>query len=117
MSSSDAFAPCRFHDHRDIGGDFSITLSADQGGDAFAAQGHDGGGYAWQALVEDVLRDRDPELLGRVRFDPEADTFCAYGPDQEALRGVAVLIRALLADRAALDAAITHAAEAIRAAD
>ncbi len=54
--------------------------------DQRADEGFEGGGYDWASLAAVYLAERMPELESIVRFDPEADMFCAYSNDSEALR-------------------------------
>jgi hypothetical protein len=50
-------------------------------------------GYAVERLVKQLARVDNPKLLKRVKFDPEADMFCAYGDDADALFEIATIIR------------------------
>ncbi len=54
--------------------------------DSRAEEGFEGGGYDWASLAAVYLAEKMPELESIVRFDPEADMFCAYSKDTEALR-------------------------------
>lgn len=88
-------------------GKFSLLLAnfspADQ---VFAESGHEGGGYDWESVAKQVVAD-NPELAGRLSFDPEGSMFCAYGSDPPALEQLgtelallfhdAVLLRAIIA--------------------
>ncbi len=78
--------------------------------DVFAVRGLEGGGYDWQSAVHAALVEREP-LLERFAFDSEAGMFCAYGEDPAALAEVAATVESLLADPAALGAALDAAAE------
>ncbi|WNS42373.1 Imm51 family immunity protein [Paenibacillus sp. MMS20-IR301] len=56
--------------------------------DLFAAradEGFEGNGYDWGSLAAVFLEEQMPELSGIIRFDPEADMFCAYSSDGEAV--------------------------------
>ncbi|WP_322903242.1 Imm51 family immunity protein [Paenibacillus campi] len=53
--------------------------------DSRADEGFEGSGYDWAALAAVYLAEKMPELETIVRFDPEADMFCAYSSDTEAL--------------------------------
>lgn len=53
--------------------------------DTRADEGFEGGGYDWGSLAAVFLEERMPELSGIIRFDPEADMFCAYSSDGEAV--------------------------------
>jgi hypothetical protein len=39
-----------------------------------------GNGYDWNSIAQVVMAERLPELDDELGFDPEAGTFCAYGP-------------------------------------
>lgn len=96
--------------HRNEGGGYSVTFTDfDSTARVFGEKGFDGGGYAWEAVVDALLRERAPEMLKRFRFDPEAGMFCAYGPDPDALAAVAELVRELVDDPALLRHAIDNA--------
>ena len=49
-------------------------------------EGFDGNGYDWCSLAQVFLDELKPELIGIIRFDPEAGMFCAYSDDKEALK-------------------------------
>ncbi|MFB9279803.1 immunity 51 family protein [Cohnella cellulosilytica] len=53
--------------------------------DTRADEGFEGSGYDWGSLAAVYLEEKLPELEGIVRFDPEADMFCAYSKNREAL--------------------------------
>ncbi|WP_042473292.1 Imm51 family immunity protein [Bacillus ndiopicus] len=53
-------------------------------------EGFQGNGYDWASLADVYLQEKLPELVGIVRFDPEADMFCAYSNQKEALLQFAV---------------------------
>lgn len=50
-----------------------------------ADEGFEGNGYDWGSLAAVFLQEKLPELEGIVRFDPEADMFCAYSKQRDAL--------------------------------
>ncbi len=52
-------------------------------------EGFEGNGYDWASLASVFLEEQMPELAGIVRFDPEADMFCAYSGNKEALEAFA----------------------------
>ena len=49
-------------------------------------EGFEGNGYDWASLAQVFLDELNPDLEGIVKFDPEADMFCAYSSDTEALK-------------------------------
>ncbi|MEK5490177.1 Imm51 family immunity protein [Paenibacillus sp. FSL R7-0297] len=56
--------------------------------EVFAAreeEGFQGNGYDWGSLAAVFLEEQMPELTGIIRFDPEADMFCAYASDGAAV--------------------------------
>lgn len=108
MTPANEFAPCWLVEHED--GTLSLCFD-DFAPTASFMERHElqGGGYTWEAVVESLLRQRSPELLSKLEFDPEGSMFCAYGHDRETLRAVAALIREVQADETLLAEAITHA--------
>ncbi|GLC87112.1 Imm51 family immunity protein [Lysinibacillus piscis] len=50
-----------------------------------ADEGFQGNGYDWTSLADVYLQEKLPELEGSVRFDSEADMFCAYASQKDAL--------------------------------
>lgn len=46
----------------------------------------EGNGYDWSSLAQVFLNELMPELANSVRFDSEADMFCAYSDDRDALK-------------------------------
>jgi len=55
-----------------------------------AEEGFEGNGYDWGSLAAVFLEERMPQLADRIRFDPEADMFCAYSDNREALQSFAI---------------------------
>lgn len=51
-----------------------------------AEEGFEGNGYDWTSLATVFLEECCPELEDCIAFDPEADTFCVYTTDAQALR-------------------------------
>ena len=49
-------------------------------------EGFEGNGYDWTSLAQVFLEELTPDLLNLVKFDPEADMFCAYSDNEEALK-------------------------------
>jgi hypothetical protein len=62
---------------------------------------------AW--VVEALVRMKAPRLTGLMGYDPEGSMFVALSEDREALREVAGLIRATIAEPDLLREAIRHA--------
>jgi Immunity protein 51 len=59
--------------------DFSATEKI------FAELGFDGGGYAWHGALDALLRTRDPALLQKLSFDPEASELVVTSDAEGAL--------------------------------
>ena len=53
-------------------------------------EGFIGNGYDWGSLALVFLEEKMPDLIDIVKFDPEADMFCAYSSDSEALKKFAL---------------------------
>jgi tetratricopeptide (TPR) repeat protein len=54
-----------------------------------AEEGFEGNGYDWSSLAAVFLEETMPALAGIIRFDPEADMFCAYSDNGEAVAAFA----------------------------
>lgn len=53
--------------------------------DAREDEGFIGNGYDWASLADVFLHEKLPQLAKDIKFDPEADMFCAYSANPEAL--------------------------------
>jgi hypothetical protein len=53
-------------------------------------EGFEGNGYDWGSLAVIFLEERMPELVDIVHFDPEADMFCAYSDNREAIQSFTI---------------------------
>ena len=49
-------------------------------------EGFEGNGYDWGSLAKVFLEEQKPELIEVVKFDPEADMFCVYSSNTDALK-------------------------------
>jgi len=49
-------------------------------------EGFEGNGYDWASLAQVFLDEVKPDLSEVVKFDPEAEMFCVYSYDAEALK-------------------------------
>jgi hypothetical protein len=56
-----------------------------------------------------LIRLKAPKLRRKIKYDPEAGMFVAYGTDKQALEQLATLLREAMADPAVLKEAITNA--------
>nr|WP_315847216.1 Imm51 family immunity protein [uncultured Achromobacter sp.] len=61
-------------------------------------EGFVGSGYDWASLALVFLTEKMPELSEQIDFDPEADTFCAYSSDSEALKAFIIGFKAACED-------------------
>nr|WP_244169863.1 immunity 51 family protein [Paenibacillus helianthi] len=68
--------------------------------DTRADEGFEGNGYDWASLAAVFLEEQMPELTGIVHFDPEADMFCAYSGNREAILGFAAGFKQACEDEA-----------------
>jgi len=50
-----------------------------------SSEGSCGNGYDWSSLAETFIIEKVPYLHDTIDLDPEADMFCAYSNDKEAL--------------------------------
>jgi Immunity protein 51 len=105
----DDFSPSRLVEHDN--GSYSLCFDDfDVHYDFFEARELQGGGYTWHAVVESLVRLHAPQLVDRVKYDPEGSMFVAYGDHRDALLTVAQLIRRANDDESVL-------LEAVEAAD
>ncbi len=107
--SEDEFSPCQLGEQD---GDFFLSFddfNANDAGLVFDEAGYDGGGYGWHAVVGALVEMRAPKLRRKLAYDPEASLFMVSSKDRDALRQVAGLIRAAVADPALLREAISKA--------
>nr|WP_269781677.1 immunity 51 family protein [Nocardia bovistercoris] len=82
------------YDHKP--GNYCLMLSDDKmlaTQEVFAAAGYEGGGYDWAGVARSAVHARLPESADRIRFDPEAGMFVAYGADPDALRALGAILR------------------------
>lgn len=68
--------------------------------DTRAEEGFEGNGYDWGSLAQIFLDEKRPDLQGKIGMDPEADMFCAYAKDTDALRDFILSFKAACEDRA-----------------
>ena len=61
--------------------------------DARAEEGFLGNGYDWASLAAVFLSEKMPHLEEVIHFNPEADLFCCYAKDKEALEQFAVAFK------------------------
>jgi hypothetical protein len=112
---TDEFEPAQLVTHENSDNRYSLILDPYgpiylTTGSVFEAHGLDeSGGYAWHGVVDALVRMRAPEIVDRVKYDPESGMFAAYGNDRDALLRVAQLIREVQHDPDLLEKAIADA--------
>jgi hypothetical protein len=65
-----------------------LTVDDEYLQDVFATreeEGFIGNGYDWSSLAQVFLDEICSDMQEKIHFDPEADMFCAYSKDKEAL--------------------------------
>jgi hypothetical protein len=82
-----AIAPFFWVKHKD---QFSVCLSTGEYKQELfetrEEEGFEGSGYDWWALAKAFLKEYMPELKATIHHDPEADMYCAYSTEPDALR-------------------------------
>jgi len=104
MSNTDftkSIAPFFWSEH-----DNSASVCLEVGGyrneifEAHAEEGFEGSGYDWASLAKVFLEEKQPQLIGTVKFDPEGSMYCAYSSDKEALKQFAIAFKEAVEDEA-----------------
>jgi len=67
--------------------------------DTRAEEGFIGNGYDWESLARVFLEEQCSDLCGKISFDPEADMFCAYSDDKDALANFILQFKKACEDR------------------
>ena len=84
---TDEIAPFFWVDHEDSS---SVCLNVgeylQEVFDTRSEEGFEGSGYDWESLAKVFLEEKMPDLIGKVKFDPESSMFCAYSENAAALR-------------------------------
>lgn len=88
----------------------SITLS-DLKWPAFEQHDFLGDGEDWALLIENLLTEKNPTLLGKLTFGDDKTMFCIRSEDKEALHEIAEMVFAFYGDEKLLDACITRYAQ------
>lgn len=68
--------------------------------DTRAEEGFIGNGYDWGSLAQVFLDEKCFDLQGKINFDPEADMFCAYSNDKDALADFIIRFKKACEDNA-----------------
>ncbi|WP_338551547.1 Imm51 family immunity protein [Paenibacillus sp. KS-LC4] len=77
---------------------YSVLLNAgtykQQLFDTRAEEGFQGSGYDWGSLAAVFIEEKMPELAEHIHFDSEADMFCVYSSNREAMMKFALAFKA-----------------------
>ena len=91
-------------------GSFSLMLTDfDEWAETFEEMGQEAGGYGWHGVADALVRLKAPKLKKKIKYDPEASMFVAYGTDRDALIQLGRLILEAMADPSILKEAIEKA--------
>ncbi|MCG6201868.1 Imm51 family immunity protein [Psychromonas antarctica] len=90
--------------------DHSLTLS-DLKWSAFEQHDFLGDGEDWTMLIENLLTEKNPELLAKITFGDETMMFCIHSEDKDALHEIAEMVFSFYEDKTLLDAYITRYAQ------
>jgi hypothetical protein len=105
--AKDEFAPLKLLESE---GSFSLMLTEfDRWAGTFEEMGQDGGGYGWHGVADALVRLKAPKIKKKIKYDPEASMFVAFGPDRDAIVQLARLLLGAMNDRAVLMEAIEKA--------
>lgn len=89
---------------------FSLIFSEfDQSEAIFNEYDMEGGGYAWHAVLDALIRLHAPELIDTIDFDPEGSMFAAVSRSQKALEQLGSLLEHALDDEDFLREGIENA--------
>lgn len=88
----------------------SLTLS-DLKWKAFEQHDFLGDGEDWALLLENLLSEKNPELLKKLTFGDETLMFCIRSGDKDALHEVSEMVFEFYEDDVLLDACITRYAQ------
>ncbi|GAB3159701.1 hypothetical protein GCM10027290_64900 [Micromonospora sonneratiae] len=109
MTDGTTLTPLKLFEYDHAPGNYCLLLSDNDMVDTaavFEEHGYEGGGYAWAGVARSAVATHAPELADRVRYDPEAGMFVAYGTDAAALEQLGGLLHQAFHDRDALAALI-----------
>ncbi len=88
----------------------TLTLS-DMKWAAFEQHDFLGDGEDWALLIENLLTEKNPELLSKLTFGDETMMFCIRSEDKDALHEIAEMVFAFYEDETLLDAHIAQYAQ------
>lgn len=75
---------------------------------AFESHNFLGDGEDWALLIQNMLLEKNPELLKKITFGEESLMFCLSSADKEALQEIAALMFTFYDDDDLLDKYITR---------
>ncbi|MFT6927824.1 MAG: hypothetical protein ACJAZP_003469 [Psychromonas sp.] len=78
---------------------------------AFEAHDFLGDGEDWALVMENMLLEKNPELLKKITFGDERDMFCIRSEDKDALHEICEMVAAFYEDRPLLEATIEQYAK------
>lgn len=78
---------------------------------AFEAHDFLGDGEDWALLIENMLSEKNPELLKKLTFGDETMQFSIHSGDRDALHVIAEMVWGFYEDEALLDACIARYAQ------
>jgi hypothetical protein len=97
--TDDDLAPLKFFEYDHKPGSYCLLLTDFDGAQpTFERLGIEGGGYSWEGVARSAIRTHSPDLADRLKFDPEAGMFVAYGTDAAALKKLGQLLAQALHD-------------------
>lgn len=56
-------------------------------------EGFEGNGYDWVSSAKVFLEEQKPELIEFIKFDSEADMFCVYSSNPDALKSFIIAFK------------------------
>ena len=107
MKQPNAFQPFLFSSFQKK---FSLTLG-DLKWKAFEHHDFLGDGDDWSMVIENMLTEKNPQLLTKLSLGTDHDMFCIRSEDREALHEVAEMVFEFYDNDEKLDAFIKHYAQ------
>lgn len=89
MNTENQYYPFSLSSHSDT---FSLLLTQDLKWDLFEKNNFLGNGYDWTRLIENLLKDKLPNVLSNLKFDSEAGMFCVYSKNKKELKEIAKIV-------------------------
>ena len=100
--------PCFLVDYKD--GNFSVGfIKFEKTYDFLSEKGLQGGGYTWTAIVDSIIKIKDPELANSFEYYPEAGMMIAQSESLENCVKVAGFIKEAIENRKLLELALEKA--------